>query len=439
MRTKTILIASITEMEEAAALVEVGFEGEIRVGMPVGHIYTEIWRSVQKSIGCRWRHQSEDRDPDRGRRSRDPAVNIEVESGVVSAKVNGHERRVGVNYNVFESPSEFLLRFGDFLKELAALSEKLVVQIGDVDKSLFLNFLLDSFNLAGDVEGLIDAFRPVRLTPVQRSGLTCEEMLRTLFLFQNLDDGMRLFLSFNVFSISIYHGDKYIESLLENMYRRVASSMLLPSESPRKPLCSEEYSNSASDRADPSAERWMMAKSLLNGLYLLFDIFNVDDLSLKNILNVLLVLLHKKRGWRLVKFLGLNDVFICAVRSICGDLVPSHLLMMACRNKLNMSYRAASIGVSMDYVYNWVYRPRLAIMMPGWFRCSRGHERNVLVLGRPIETVLDRVTIEVTKDDKESSSARGPAYSPLSRRLSKGLRDKGQDRFRSKQRLDFGC
>ncbi|UYI26710.1 hypothetical protein J0A71_03g05460 [Encephalitozoon cuniculi] len=429
-------------MEDGIARLEVNLKEDIVVGMPVGCIYTTMWECIQRCIDDRrdsekeeesgFECDAEDENACRGRPSYDSMGKTER---AVVVKACGWEKKVRVNYNIFKSFSEFSRRLADFLKELAALSEELVVEIEDVDKSLFLGFLLDSFNLFGDVESVIDGFRPAKRTPIQRSGLTSEEMLRTLFLLQNLDGGMRLFLSFNVFAISIYHGDKYVVCLLDGMYRRIVSDIIFNRRSLHEHLFEGD---SEPIGAGTDTERYMMTRSLLNGLYLLFDIFNVSDPSLRSILHVILMFLSGERSTGLVDFLGLNDLFICVVRSICGDLVPSHLLMMACRDKLSMKYKAGSMGLSMDYVYNWIYKPHLAMMMPEWFCCPRGEERDALVQGRPIEAVSDRITMELTKDDKESSSVRGPAYSPLSRRLSGGLRNKSQSRFRSKQKLDFG-
>ncbi|AFN83648.1 hypothetical protein EROM_090310 [Encephalitozoon romaleae SJ-2008] len=412
--------------------------------MSVNYIYTNAWKCVQRCINDHedYRMKEEDsfeysteNDYKRGS-ANGAAARISVEN-IILVKTDELERKIRINYNVFKNSLHFFLKFRDFLKELAALSEKLVVQIDDVDKTLFLNFLLDSFNLFGEVEGLIDVFRPTRLTPVQRSGLTSEEMLRTLFLLQNIDDGMRVFLSFNVFAISIYHGDRYVGSLLDNIYKKIIVKLLFKKRSSYEDPSPEAHGKHGVERLEFAMKRCMMVKPLLNGLYLLFDIFNVDDVSLRDIFRILLTLVTKERGMKLVNFLGLNDLFICAVKSICEDLVPSHLLMIACRDKLNMKYKAASMGLSIDYVYNWIYKPHLTIMMPQWFSRSRSEGRNLLVMGRPIEAISDKVTVEFTKEDKESSSARGPAYSPLSRRLSTGLRDRSPNRFRSKQKLDF--
>ncbi|WEL39423.1 hypothetical protein PFJ87_09g00500 [Encephalitozoon hellem] len=431
-------------MENDVAHLEVNFDEEITAGMSVNYIYVSTWECVQKCISIHENYKTDEEDTFgysteeendyKKEAPSDIAARVHMES-IILAKINGWERKIRTNYSIFKSSLQFFLRFGDFLKELAALSEKLVVQIDGVDKTLFLNFLLDSFNLFGDVEGLIDVFRPSRLTPVQRSGLTSEEMLRTLFLLQNIDEGMRIFLSFNVFAISIYHGDRYIVCLLDSMYRGIAARLLFS----KKGLCKNfSLESHKREKLEAAMKRCALVKPLLNGLYLLFDIFNVDDVSLRDILYVLLTFVFEERGMRLVEFLGLNDLFICAVKSVCGDLVPSHMLMIACRDKLNMKYKVGKMGLSIDYVYNWIYKPHLTIMMPQWLCRSRPGERNLHVMGRPIEAISDRVSVELTRDDKESSSARGPAYSPLSRRLSIGLRDRSPNRFRSRQRLDFG-
>lgn len=433
-------------MENDVARLEVNFDEEITVGMPVNYIYTNTWKCVKRCINDREDYNMKEEDSfeygieneNDYKRGAGNGVTARISmENIILVKTNELQRKIRINYNVFKNSLQFFQRFGDFLKELAALSEKLVVQIDGLDKTLFLNFLLDSFNLFGDVEGLIDVFRPTRLTPVQRSGLTSEEMLRTLFLLQNIDDGMRMFLSFNVFAISIYHGDRYVGCLLDNVYKKIIIKLLFKKRNPYKDLSLEVHEKHGPERLEFAIKRCMMTRPLLNGLYLLFDIFNVDDASLRDIFHILLTLVTKETGMRLVNFLGLNDLFICAVKSICGDLVPSHLLMIACRDKLNMKYKATSMGLSIDYVYNWIYKPHLTIMMPQWFSRSRSEGRNLLVMGRPIEAISDKVTVEFTKEDKDSNSVRGPAYSPLSRRLSTGLRDRSPNRFRSKQKLDF--
>ncbi|ADM12161.2 uncharacterized protein Eint_090310 [Encephalitozoon intestinalis ATCC 50506] len=431
-------------MEDGIACLEVNFDDEIDVGMPVNYIYTSARKYVQKCISsyedheekAREKYTMEDENNYKRRAGHDTMARMNIER-ILFVKTNGWERKIRINYNIFKSSLHFVMGFSDFLKELAILSEGLMVQIDGVDKSLFLGFLLDSFNLFGDVEEMIDGFRPVRLTPVQRSGLTSQEMLRTLFLLQNPDDRMRLFLSFNVFAISIYHGDRYIGYLLDGLYRKIVAKILFEKKDFDGCLLEGGYRDSLHSGVRLDMKRYMGAKSLLNALYLLFDIFNVDDISLRNILHIVLMFMSKEKGTGLVNFLGLNDLFICAVRSICGDSVPSHLLMMACRDKLNMKYKVGAMKLSIDYVYNWIYKPHLTIMMPRWFLHSRDGRRGVPVLGRPIETVSNKITMELTSDDKEHSNARGPAYSPLSRRLSGGLRDKSPERFRSKQRLDF--
>ncbi|KAH9411709.1 hypothetical protein HK407_04g08200 [Ordospora pajunii] len=403
---------------------------DICKGEMVAHVYKRISKCIMQSLKEPFPHEmaselNEDAEKHffgEMERPHSRRQSLDMESTVVVC-INGVEKIMRINQGVFKSNYRFILDFHDFLKELEAFAEILKVGIDHVSTVAFVEFLLDSFCMFGSLENAINLFRPMKNTAIQRSGLESERMLRMVFLLQQVSGGMRLFLSFHVFAVSIYHGNKYIEMLIANELGKMISEVRVRKE--------EAIESEALE-----FNKYTRTKAMLNGLYLLFDIFDLDNASLKGIFSTLIVFMSTRKCADVVKLLGLSDLFVCTVRSICGDLIPMNTLMMACKVKLNMKYKANTLGVSMDYIYSWLYLPYFSMLMPRYIMFSRIPKKGLQVLGRPIETASSNITMEFTKDRKNSEHTQSPMYSPLSKRLSSGINHK-IEKLKSKRKLEF--
>ncbi|KAM0671894.1 hypothetical protein CWI42_040310 [Ordospora colligata] len=403
---------------------------DICKGEMVAHVYRRISKCIMQSINESFPHEmmselSDDAEKhffEEIERPHSLRQSLDIENTLVIC-INGVEKAVRINHGVFKSNHQFILDFHDFLKELEAFAEMLKVEIGRVSTVVFVEFLIDSFCMFGSLENAINLFRPMKSTAIQRSGLESERMLRMVFLLQQISGGMRLFLSFHVFAVSIYHGNKYIEMLIGNELERMISEVH---------ACKEKLIGSKT----PEFNRYTRIKTMINALYLLFDIFDLDNVSLKNIFCTLTVFLSAKKCADVVKFLGPNDLFVCTVRSVCGDLIPMNTLMMTCKVKLNMKYKANALGVSMDYIYSWLYLPYFSMLMPRYIMLSKIPKKSLQVLGRPIEMASSKITMEFIKDKKNSEHTQSPMYSPLSKRLSSGINHR-IEKLKSKRKLEF--
>lgn len=430
-------------MEREKTCFSVDPEESIREGTLVSLVYKQIYDDVQQGIDI---FTATDKKGNGGmNRESENSINTRKiqemknrlckqkyapEAIFVSVITNDVKKIIKINDSAFENVTDFTLKLNKFLKDMICVSAKLKVKLGGMSKKLFATFVLDSFNLFGNIETLMNSFKPVRLSALQRSGLTGEGVFRSIFLFQDFRDSMRAFLTFNIFTVSIYCNNRYIGEFLDSVYRRTISRIL-----------GRGKYGGIQDVIEPASNGSSMMDGcgkivpLLSGMYLLFDIFNFDEMALQNVFYIILLLVNDKRNANLVEFLGLNDIFICTARLVCEGCVPSHVLMMACKDKLNMKYKVDSVGVSMDYVYSCLYKPYLAVVMPECFAHLKVQRRSVVPLGKPIEMAPNKIKVELTKNGSGSSIGE-PAYSPLSRRLSGGLR-RGDLGFKSKQKLTF--
>lgn len=425
--------------------LEIDLEEDIREGMEIGHIYRQTCSCVERWVSA----MNMDR-PKRGmaegygKENDEAGIGDEISTrqsdsdgcGVeenVSVWINGSEKVIRVN-TVFEGTVEFASRLSRFLRDLSDVSHKLRVELGNIDKELFLGFVLDSFNLFGDVRTLVNSFRPVGPSTIQKSGLVCEEIFRVIFLLQYPRGGMKTFLAFNVFAISICHDNKYIGELLNSLSVGTISKMVNSMDGDHRGHPGIHFLDGGDTHADGSSTMTFV----FNGLYLLFDIFDLDDQSLRDILYILLVFLTRRRNREVTRFLGLSGIFICTTVFVCRDRISSHVLMATCRDKLNMGYKVDTLGISMDYIYNWIYKPRLASELPRYFSSTGIRRPDTMTSEKLMRMMSGKIVVRPARDEgRGSRSIRGPAYSPLSRRLSGGLKGKDIYEFKSKQKLVF--
>lgn len=386
------------------------FEEEIRKGVSVSRIYEQIRISAERGSSALLDVGANGCGDDR-RMSLD-----DTESANAVSVVTDDSRKVlRINPRLFGNTAEFAARLDRFLRDLIKISENLEA-VDDVNRISFVDFIFDIFNSVGDIDSLMKSFKPPESAAMKRSGLRTMDKFAAIFLFQDLRSSMRMLLAFNMSLMSARSENIYIEELVSRMCKSAVSRML-----------AEEYDS-------PLDLDGSTVMSLLSGLYLLFDVFVLDDRSLKDILYIALVFSSRK-GRELARFLDINSIFVCTAMFVCGDVAPLHVVLRACKEKLNMRCRVCSLGLSIGYAYSWLYRPHLIMAMPGCVAYSETPRMDAVILGDSIRA--ENITVEVREDRDKKPVAKGLAYSPLSRRLSCGLRGRGISGFKSKQRLTF--